>query len=251
MSYQRYLTEKSRPFNPIKLAGETEKIVSSGDKRKYTDFYCTGVYGGISTGYLVGCDLRCVFCWVNKSRDFPERYGKSYSPAQVFSFLYSNAKKGKVERLRISGGEPTLCKDHLLGLLELVDNINYLFILETNGLFITREYARELARFSSIHVRVSLKAGTPEGFQKRTGALAEFYELPYRSIKNLLDNNISMHAACMSDPRLMPKMERDAMLVKLAEIDRRIALEEELCDPYPNTMERLKSAGIKLRGLTR
>jgi len=250
MSYQRYLTQESRPFNPIELAKESEKIVCSGNKRKYTDFYCTGVYGGISTGYLVGCDLRCFFCWVNKSRDFPEKYGEFYSPAHVFSFLYSSAKKGKVKRLRISGGEPTLGKDHLLGLLELVENINYLFILETNGLLITREYARELSKFKNIHVRVSLKAGTPEGFQKRTGALAEFYELPLRSIKNLLDNNVSMHVASMSDPRLMPKKEREAMIIRLSNIDRRITLEEELCDPYPDTIERLKFAGIKLRGLT-
>lgn len=250
MSYQRYLTQESRPFNPIELAKESEKIVCSGNKRKYTDFYCTGVYGGISTGYLVGCDLRCFFCWVNKSRDFPEKYGEFYSPAHVFSFLYSNAKKGKVKRLRISGGEPTLGKDHLLGLLELVENINYLFILETNGLLITREYARELSKFKNIHVRVSLKAGTPEGFQKRTGALAEFYELPLRSIKNLLDNNVSMHVASMSDPRLMPKKEREAMIIRLSNIDRRITLEEELYDPYPNTIERSKFAGVKLRGLT-
>ena len=152
--------------------------------------------------------------------------------------------------MRISGGEPTLCKDHLLGLLELIENVNYLFILETNGLFINKEYARDLSKFKNIHVRVSLKAGTPEGFQKRTGALAEFYELPYRSIKNLLDNNISMHVASMSDPRLMPEREREAMIGRLFNIDTRITLEEELCDPYPNTIERLKSAGIKLRDLT-
>ena len=250
MSYQGYLTKESRPFNPIELAKETAKIVCDGNRRKYTEFYCTGVYGGISTGYLVGCDLRCFFCWVNKSRDYPEKYGEFCSPAQVFSFLYSNARKGKVKRLRISGGEPTLCKKHLLGLLELVENINYLFILETNGLLINKEFAKELSEFKNIHVRVSLKAGTPEGFQKRTGALAKFYELPYRSIKNLLDNNVSMHVASMSDPRLMPKKEREAMIVKLYKIDRRIALEleEELCDPYPNTKERLKFAGIELKG---
>lgn len=40
------------------------------------------------------------------------------------------------------------------------------------------------------------------------------------------------------------------MIIKLSNIDRRITLEEELCDPYPNTIERLKFAGIKLRGLT-
>ena len=151
--------------------------------------------------------------------------------------------------MRISGGEPTLCKEHLLGLLELVENINYLFILETNGLLIDKEYARDLSKFKNIHVRVSLKAGTLKGFQHRTGALAEFYELPYRAIINLLDNNVSMHAASMTDSRLMPKKEREAIIRRLLTIDKRTALdlEQEICDPYPNTLERLRLAGIELK----
>lgn len=48
----------------------------------------------------------------------------------------------------------------------------------------------------------------------------------------------------------VPKKEREAMIIRLSNIDRRITLEEELCDFYPNTIERLKSAGIKLRSLT-
>ena len=252
MFYPRYLTKQSRPFDPKDLARETEKIICRGNRRKYTDFYCTGVYGGISTGYLVGCDLRCFFCWVNKSRDYPEKFGDYYSPAQVFGLLYSNARKGRVKRVRISGGEPTLCKEHLLGLLELVENINYLFVLETNGLLIDKGYAEDLSRFKNIHVRVSLKAGTPEGFQQRTGAMAEFFDLPFNSIVNLLENNVSMHAASMSDPKLMPKRERQAMVNKLFKIDKRIALEleEELCDPYPNTRERIRFAGIEVKNLT-
>jgi len=59
-----------------------------------------------------------------------------------------------------------------------------------------------------------------------------------------------MHVASMADSRLMPKKEREAMIIRLSNIDRRITLEEELCDLYPGTIERLKSAGIKLRGLT-
>lgn len=59
-----------------------------------------------------------------------------------------------------------------------------------------------------------------------------------------------MHVASMADSRLMPKKEREAMIIGLSNIDRRITLEEELCDLYPSTIERLKSAGIKLRGLT-
>jgi len=71
--YPRYVTPDFEPFDPVKLARETEKIVTKYEngkcKRKYTAFYATGVYGGISTGYTVGCCLRCVFCWVDWSRE--------------------------------------------------------------------------------------------------------------------------------------------------------------------------------------
>jgi len=62
MSYPSYLTKKSEPFDPLEVSKEGENIFCRGDSRKYTGFYCTGVYRGISTGYTVGCNLRCVFC---------------------------------------------------------------------------------------------------------------------------------------------------------------------------------------------
>jgi len=41
--YPRYVTPGFKPFDPVKLAKVTEKIVCKGDKRKYTAFYATGV----------------------------------------------------------------------------------------------------------------------------------------------------------------------------------------------------------------
>jgi uncharacterized Fe-S cluster-containing radical SAM superfamily protein len=74
-AYPRYLEEGSQPYDPLALIRLTEEIVCRGEARKYTAFYCTGVYGGIATGYTVGCCLRCIFCWVDASRDFPETNG--------------------------------------------------------------------------------------------------------------------------------------------------------------------------------
>ena len=56
--YPRYVAENWIPFDPVELVKRTEAIVCRGDERKYTDFYVVGVYGGISTGYTVGCSLR-------------------------------------------------------------------------------------------------------------------------------------------------------------------------------------------------
>jgi len=92
-NYPRYITPTSPPFDPIELAETTEVIVCRGSSRKYTAFYKVGVYGGISTGYTVGCCLRCIYCWVGWSRDFPESHGKFFTPKQAFGNLLFHAKK--------------------------------------------------------------------------------------------------------------------------------------------------------------
>ena len=183
--YPLYLEPGFTPFDPLDLARETEKIVCRGDRRKYTKFYCTGVYGGIATGYTCGCCLRCVFCWVDWSRDFPEQHGTFRSPGEAFHELSRVARKAGVSQLRISGAEPTLGKDLLLGLLEKVESSPFrLFILETNGILIgaDHDYARQIARFNKVHTRVSLKAGTPEAFTRKTGATAESLDLPFQAV---------------------------------------------------------------------
>jgi len=246
--YPSFLSPKSKPFDPLELARQTEGIVSKEKERKYTHFYCTGVYGGISTGYTVGCCLRCVFCWVDWSRDFPFQSGNFFSPSQVFHNLVSNAQKEKFGKIRISGGEPTLCPEHIISVLDLANETHFLFILETNGILLgaNPDYARRLKKYKNIHVRVSLKAGNPEGFEKRTGAKGEFYELPFKAIENLKKGGVNFHVAAMTDSRLMSKEERAMILAKLKSMDYEDYLEEERCDPYPTTLERLKRAGLRL-----
>jgi uncharacterized Fe-S cluster-containing radical SAM superfamily protein len=251
-TYPRYIKPGFEPFDPIHLARETEEIVCRGKARKYTGFYATGVYGGIATGYTCGCCLRCVFCWVDWSRDFPERYGQLYSPEEVFRRLRDTAHQFNVRKLRISGAEPTLGKEHLLTLLENVERSEFdLFILETNGMLfgVDRDYAKAVSKFRKVYVRLSLKAGTPEDFARKTGARPGAFEVPFLAIRNLMDFNASFHVAAMSaDPRIMSYDERMALVEKLASINRRLAstLEEEVIDPYETTLARLKHAGLKL-----
>jgi uncharacterized Fe-S cluster-containing radical SAM superfamily protein len=253
--YPRFVERGHKHFNPVELARATENIICRNGKRKYTDFYATGVYGGIATGYTVGCCLRCVFCWVDWSRDFPEKYGEFYSSEQAFSNLKAAAEKFKVNKLRISGAEPTLCKQHLLGLLEFVEASEFpIFMLETNGILfgIDKEYVKALAKFTKPHIRVGLKAGTPQGFAERTGADPESYDIPFKAVENLLNEGISFHVASMSaDSRFMTKQERAAMITKLTDIDPGLVknLEEEVVDPYKTTIERLKFAGFDVEDL--
>ncbi len=250
--YPRYLEPGFKPFDPLELAKQTEKIVCDGDRCKYTKISCPRMYGGIATGYACGCCLRCIFCWVHRSRDFPEKYGSFKSPDEVFDELSQMARRKKVDQLRISGAEPTLGKLHLLGLLEHVERSPFrLFILETNGVLIgaDSEYAREIARFKKVHTRVALKAGTPEAFTKKTGAKQEFFELPFQAIENLLRAEASFHVAAMSaDSRFVTEEERKALFERLMAIhpDLMRNLEEEIVTPYPAARERLRHAGFKV-----
>jgi len=254
--YPRFVVPDFEPFDPVELARETEKIVTrmgpDGLERKYEDFYATGVYSGIATGYCIGCCLRCVFCWVSWGRDFPEKFGQFYSPKEAFIRLKEAACRYKVSKLRISGAEPTLGKEHLLSLLEFVENSDFsLFILETNGILfgVDKDYVRKISKFTKPHVRISLKAGAPEAFAKKTGAKPEFFEIPFQAIRNLLDCNVSFHVAAMSaDPRIMTKEERMNLVKKLAEIDAKLLLnlEEEVMDAYDSTLARLKYAGLRV-----
>ncbi len=255
--YPRYLTKTSKRFNPIELAEITRKIVcktcsDGAEARKYTDFYVVWVYQGIATGYVVGCNLRCVFCWSDFSRDYPELYGEFYRPDEVAEKLRRLCVEEGVERARISGGEPTICLDHLVQVVEEVEHIPEIetFLLETNGILLgyDESYVKKLAQFKKLIVRVSLKAGTPEEFSRRTGALPEFHELQFRAIRNLLKHGITTYVAAVTDPRLVKPEERREIFRKTSEIDPVLAqiLEEETIDPYETSLMRLEAAGIDL-----
>ena len=244
------MLRRGERFNPLEVAKQTEEIVCRESSRKYTSFYATGVYGGIATGYTVGCCFRCFFCWTDFSRDYPELYGDYYTPEEACNNIVKAAKRWRVKKARISGGEPTLCRKHLLELLEHMEGRGEveLFILETNGLLLGADesYVRELTGFKKVYVRVSLKAGTPEAFEARTGASREFFKLPFKAVKSLLDHGARFHVAAMSDPRFMPPSERRKLIEKLAEIDEFVAanLEEEVCDPYEATIVRMSYYGV-------
>ncbi len=134
------------------------------------------------------------------------------------------------------------------GLEEFEQTDLSLFILETNGILLgnDRSYVREISRFERVHIRVSLKAGRPETFTQRTGAVPEAFELPFKAIEALLDHGVSFHVAAMTDPRLMSENERKELIERLAEIDPFVAanLEEEICDPYETTIVRMAAYGL-------
>ena len=250
------------PVDPIELTTRTResvcKVKDGVPYRKYTSFYGVGVYGGIATAYSVGCNYRCVFCWVDWSRDWPERYGEFYSPTQVYENLRKVMKERNYRRARISGAEPTLCPDHLCGVLEYVhrDRDDFdLFVIETNGVVLSQDagLAERLEKYASRqrkndtvgHVRLSIRGGLPDPFEEKTGCSRDFMELPFVAAERLWKAGVSFHVAVVVDPRFTTDEEKTTIYEKLSMIDRSITrqVEEEYLDPYPHALVRLRAVG--------
>jgi len=233
-------------YDPLKLAWEVEGIVTRGSLRKYYRVARPGRwYGGIATADCCGCCLKCVFCWSGAPRDNPGGIGRFYPPEHIFDKLVGCAEKFGYEQLRVSGNEPTIGKEHLFKLLELIDQTRYKFILETNGILIDSSYARQLSKFKRVHVRVSLKGTNQEEFSTLTKARPEAFNLQLDALKNLLDAGVSCHPAVMVS--FSQKKSCEALKKKLREIDLSLAreLEEEYVFLYPHVVERLSREGIK------
>jgi uncharacterized Fe-S cluster-containing radical SAM superfamily protein len=103
--------------------------------------------------------------------------------------------------MRLSGGEPTIGRAHLLKVLfQIEEQRRFRFILETNGILLGADpsYCDELAAFGCLHVRVSLKGSCEDEFEKLTGANSEGFKQQLEALRSLHNAGVSCHPAVMS-----------------------------------------------------
>lgn len=81
------------------------------------------------TVFLTGCNLRCPYCH-NPELVLPRNNGKTVSENELFEFLFS--RKGKLDGVCISGGEPTLYPN-LTNLIRRIKEMGFLVKLDSNG----------------------------------------------------------------------------------------------------------------------
>jgi uncharacterized Fe-S cluster-containing radical SAM superfamily protein len=187
-------------YDPIALGTATEKVVVDGNRRKYVQLGRTlRFYGGTTSATEVGCNLRCKFCFSDKPVWKPKKTGEFYTPQQVFDGLAANARKYGHQTISASASEGTLGRQHLYELLDLVEQSEFVYILETNGMTLgdDPEFARSLSKYKNLHVRVSIKGCNKDEFHRLTGARKSAYQLPFRALKHLIDASVSCNA-CVS-----------------------------------------------------
>jgi len=224
-------------YDPIDVSKKTENIIVAHTLKKYYRFRPTGFYGGIATADTVGCNLRCRFCWSGHSVWSAKEIGEFYSPEQVVEKLQTIAEKKGYQQLRISGGEPTIGKDHLLCLLELL-NTKYEFILETNGILLGYDttYVKSLSVFPQVHVRVCLKGADAEEFSLLTGAKQGF-EYQLKALQFLHEAHVRFNIALVC---VHPE-KKQRLFQRLHEMDLdSVMIEEEEITLYPLVRKRLQ-----------
>ncbi|MBC7112709.1 MAG: radical SAM protein [Candidatus Methanomethyliales bacterium] len=217
-------------------------------ERKYYRFRRARWYGGIVTADCVGCGLLCRFCWVSdEALHHPVEAGRFYSAETVAKIMVQIARKYGLRQLRLSGGEPTLGKEHLLGLLELLRGRGYIFILETNGIPLAYDegYASQLSRYDFVHVRVSLKGCSEDEFATLTGAKPENFKLQLNALERLVEHKVSCHPSVMASFSTRESLQK--LAERLAGIDSKLAedLEVEELILYPHVEKEIRKYRLK------
>lgn len=243
----RHNPSKPDGYDPIILTRMAERTVVNGNKRKYARLSRPlRFYGGITSAQEVGCNLRCKFCFSDKPVRRPQSTGRFYTPKEVFNALTKGAKKNGHRLISASASEGTLGKKHLFELLTLVDQSDFIFVLETNGMTLGHdsEFAKQLAQFKNLHVRVSIKGCSPKEYNQLTGATSESYDLPYKALQYLMDAGVSCNVCLMISFSTSENIDKAE--TRLAEIRPGLlkSLEKENITLFPKVAARLKNENI-------
>jgi len=237
-------------YDPVARHKVIKRRVVRGELRKYYRFRTDRWYGGIATGDCVGCGLLCKFCWVRDPILFnPTNVGSFYNPHEVARKLLSKARRKGLKQLRLSGGEPTIGRSHLLRLLDKLRWEGHLFILETNGILIgsDKSYAKDLAGFPFLHVRVSIKGCDRDEFTMLTNSMPEGFDLQLRALEYLFDAGVSCNPAVMisfSSPKKLERLRRRIFVMMPSLMEE---FEEEELILYPHVLDRLNRFNVSYR----
>lgn len=137
-----------------------------------------------STIFLGGCNFRCPFCQNSVLVLHPEEQ-PDYAREDILAFL--KKRKGILDGVCISGGEPTLAAD-LEEFLRQIKDLGYLIKLDTNG---TRpEVVKHLAESKLIDkVAVDIKAG-PDHYSRLAGVSAPAMDKVRETVDFLLHGQL-------------------------------------------------------------
>lgn len=108
-----------------------------------------------TTVFTVGCNFRCPFCHNPELIDFPKDEIATYRKNEKVFFDFLGKRKGLLDGVCVTGGEPTVQPD-LLPFLEKIKKMGFLVKLDTNGSrpeIVKEVVKRKLADFFAMDIK--------------------------------------------------------------------------------------------------
>ncbi len=246
-------------YDPLELSRAVEPRVyverDGAGLRRYFRFRVDRWYGGIVTGDVVGCNMRCKFCWAWYFTWGSTDCGRFYRADEVAAKLLELSRRSGYRQARLSGGEPTIGFRHLLDVAERILSSGLSFVVETNGILlgVREDYSRAIGAFRGrgIEVRVSVKGTCPEEFHELTGADPKFWRVQLEALRNLVE--AGLEPAREVYPAVMLSLSGEEGLKRfsgvLASIHPELSelIDEEYIILYEHVKELLKRTGLRPR----
>ena len=133
--------------------------------------------------FTQGCNFRCPYCH-NPELISLQRSQNSIPEEEILSFL--EKRKGKLDAVEITGGEPTLQPD-LIEFLKKIKEIGYLIKLDSNGSYpeiVERVTKLKLADYLAMDVKAPL-----EKYQKIIGSNIDLNKIK-KSIELIMNSGL-------------------------------------------------------------
>ena len=149
-----------------------------------------------ATVFLAGCNFRCPFCH-NPELVFPDRIGQGVMQEKDF-FHWLDSRKGKLEGICVTGGEPTLQKD-LVKFFRKIKKRKFLVKLDTNGSrpdVLLRLFKEKLVDFVAMDIKNS-----PEKYAQTTGTKIDFQRIKL-SVELIRNSGVDYEFRTTIAPRL-------------------------------------------------
>ncbi len=246
-------------FDPVRLAERLEPLVAPErlgvQLRRYARFRWSRHYGGNVAGDVLGCNLRCAFCWAWRFA-YKAVGGVPLAPWEAARRLAAEARgRPRARVARLTGGEPTIGWAHLVELAPRVARLlpHAVFVVETNGILLGAGRVDPLelvarAGRGRVFFRVSIKAATPEAFERLTGAAGWALDLQLRALERLAEAGLEPGRDYR--PALVLGFEPPEAVARLLErleaIDPRLpaVVEPEPVRVYPHVERLMRARGV-------
>lgn len=135
------------------------------------------------TVFLNGCNFNCPFCYNSSLINVENK--QLITTEEFFSFL--NSRKGKLDGVAITGGEPLLQKD-IIPFIQKIKEMGFLIKLDTNGSFpdkLSYLIEQKLVDYVAMDIK-----NTFEKYPITTSCFSLSLDNIKKSIKILLENKV-------------------------------------------------------------